>query len=79
MTCVAVSAAANGKLNPSFARHRYKTGDIARIRHSNDRGGVTVNAAVENGAREVEQEAGTGESGLAPLPVPTHTVIRIGA
>ena len=39
-------------------------------------GGV---AAAVHGEREVEQEAGTGESGSAPLPVPTHTVIRIGA
>ena len=46
------------------------------VEELNDRG---FNAAAVHGEREVEQEGGTVESGSAPLPVPTHTVIRIGA
>jgi hypothetical protein len=46
-----VSPAADGKLNPSLARHRDKTGDIARIRNADNCRGVTVNSAIEYCAR----------------------------
>ena len=53
VTRSAVTAAADGQLQPGLARDRDDTRDLVRVRQTNDDRGPSVDAAVEHGARLV--------------------------